>query len=178
MDGVYSGCADIAKLNRIQCGADFLQLRQADVLPDAANGKMRREGAFFLFITQTGCACFNAFLQGSQILPGRGSRSIICGACAGLGMSRVRPVADQTAGVNSLHEQAFVSENPGVRWRIPKEFQGQMHVLGGNPADNIIPQCLAQAGCLFLNCFTNMFLGSSMAMKARRRLMRCGLCLL
>lgn len=39
---------------------------------------------------------------------------------------------------------------------VPKKFQGQMHILGGSPADEIISQCLTQAGGLLFDCVLNM----------------------
>jgi len=49
MDRVYSGFANIAKLNRIQRSADFLHFCWAYCLANAAQGEVREEGVFFLF---------------------------------------------------------------------------------------------------------------------------------
>jgi len=50
MDEIHSGYANIANLDCIQYSMNFLQLRRVDVLPNTANGEVRRECAFFLFI--------------------------------------------------------------------------------------------------------------------------------
>ena len=64
---VYSGSANIAKLNIIERGADLWQICGAYVLAHTAQGEVWGKGAFFLFISQATRACFNAFLQGGHI---------------------------------------------------------------------------------------------------------------
>jgi len=39
---------------------------------------------------------------------------------------------------------------------VPKEFQSQVHILTGDPADDFVPQRLAQAGGLFFDRVLNM----------------------
>ena len=70
MDGVYSGGANIAKLNCVQYCADFLQANRVNILADAPQSKVWGEGSFLFFVAEAGCACFHILLQGGQFCQG------------------------------------------------------------------------------------------------------------
>ena len=67
MDGVYSGCTDIAKLNRVQSCPNFLHITGRYILPNTPEGEVRGEGTFLFFISQARGSHFDALLQGRQV---------------------------------------------------------------------------------------------------------------
>ena len=60
-------------------------------------------------------------------------------------------------GSFGLRSQQLLDKFQAVGGDVTQEFQSQVHILVWYPTDEVIPQCLAQAGRLFLNRITDRF---------------------
>ena len=148
MDGFYSGSFDPAKLESC-CGvADSLECLVIDSLAYAPKGEVRREGAVIFFVTEGCRARIDLALEVCQLAPGVDPDPKHADPLRV--WERTEPADGQVElwdasccpGEHLLHEFKVSGGH------IAQEFQGQMHIPGGNPADRIIAQCLTQAGCV------------------------------